>query len=761
MANTVKYILDIQSKKAADGLKKVSKETAKTGIELNKAKKSAGDFKGALKKMAVGGAVLSGLAVSAGVLAKALVDVTKEFYALTKGAVDAVNRLNDLSTASNLAATTINAVEFAFIASGQSMDAADTIMKKFPHRMKEIHTEGSTANEMMKILEVEIRNLDGTMRDSDSVFRDIIASLQNMADAELKTQVATELFRRDAGNLMVALGNSAPLENFISFTEKYGVNAKKSADQAAEFQRSLAALSITLAFLRDKFIASTGGMNIFKAGMNDSVGAIVFLGTVIDSFAAEIKTLSFNLILMAKAVLQSFMEIGIALGKTFVGDSPMVKEFIRITKMQSKLSGKGSIPWALESLVKNMGPRLKEARIAAEKAQQELNALGTQISKTGKSSEHAAEQLRKLIGKTKELNDEAKKANKDGITRIIFGDRKDFLKEFAKFDQLQTRAIKGFQDFRKEFHRGEIDIKSAIESADQFMDLFKEMGLPRDEIINFINLLRNLQREMDKPTKKKKIIDFVKSVPVDMIKLGYEGLAIKWGEIFEKKAKVFSESHKGMLGKMAEMLGAIGGFLPELASFGKKTPEDIQAEGEAFNSAIANGIMMLPEVLINVLPKLLLDLANKLVLAILRIPSEVVAGIMQFVDEIVNSVIDFFRSPVDNIKEGAKSTWEWVKKPFADLLMGGGRFRVPHGEGGLRYTGASRGLAMLHEGEVVIPRSGQASQGIQRRFGGDGPGGMNIVINSAVVDGNVIETLVRQIEEKFEAFGSSRSSLFS
>ena len=89
--------------------------------------------------------------------------------------------------------------------------------------------------------------------------------------------------------------------------------------------------------------------------------------------------------------------------------------------------------------------------------------------------------------------------------------------------------------------------------------------------------------------------------------------------------------------------------------------------------------------------------------------------------------------------------------------MNGGYFHVPQAANGLRFTGEKRGLAMLHEGEVVVPRSGRVPQGIANSLGGGG--GINLTINSAVVDGNIIETLVRQIEERFTQFGSSTSTV--
>ena len=83
-------------------------------------------------------------------------------------------------------------------------------------------------------------------------------------------------------------------------------------------------------------------------------------------------------------------------------------------------------------------------------------------------------------------------------------------------------------------------------------------------------------------------------------------------------------------------------------------------------------------------------------------------------------------------------------------------------QGGIRFTGASRGLAMLHEGEAVIPRSGQISSSVARDAQSITQGGksVTVVINSAITERSAIDALVRKIEERFGDFGQSTSPLF-
>ena len=81
-------------------------------------------------------------------------------------------------------------------------------------------------------------------------------------------------------------------------------------------------------------------------------------------------------------------------------------------------------------------------------------------------------------------------------------------------------------------------------------------------------------------------------------------------------------------------------------------------------------------------------------------------------------------------------------------------------QSGARFTGGKRGLAMLHEGETVLPASGRAGQAEQRMMNKAGGGGINIVINSAVVENRAIDELVRKLETRFGQFGVGKSSLF-
>ena len=79
------------------------------------------------------------------------------------------------------------------------------------------------------------------------------------------------------------------------------------------------------------------------------------------------------------------------------------------------------------------------------------------------------------------------------------------------------------------------------------------------------------------------------------------------------------------------------------------------------------------------------------------------------------------------------------------------------------HTGTSHvdrtGAFFLQAGEAIVPNSGTTTQGMERRMGGGG--GVNVTINTNVVDRNAIRGLGKLLEQEFSSFGRSTSPLFN
>jgi hypothetical protein len=227
-----------------------------------------------------------------------------------------------------------------------------------------------------------------------------------------------------------------------------------------------------------------------------------------------------------------------------------------------------------------------------------------------------------------------------------------------------------------------------------------------------------------------------------------------------------------LVGAVGEMFGPAGSgvatIVNALTALGQKSPEQIQQEFETFFLGVAKGIETLVPLLIDILPPILFDAVAHIIDALIKLPFQIIAGFYKAAGDFLGGIIKFFREGfwkglLDGLKTLLDNLVSLITEPFQNMFggskMGGGK--MLSGQGGLRFTGSRRGLAMLHEGETVVPASGQVSSTVQdnmQRF----TGSKNIIINinSAVTERSAIEQLVRRIEQQFESFGSSTSTLF-
>jgi hypothetical protein len=224
-------------------------------------------------------------------------------------------------------------------------------------------------------------------------------------------------------------------------------------------------------------------------------------------------------------------------------------------------------------------------------------------------------------------------------------------------------------------------------------------------------------------------------------------------EASSKIGSAFSTLATGSVTDIATLVNPVfGGLVGQLSAIGEKTPAERREELALQVEAVKNGLAFLPEIFLQVVPQLALALLEAFV-----------DGFQLFLRNLKQVFEDFF-----SFRNGDRTERrERRQRAIADFFdpdktasfMGGGTF-IPKAAGGIRYTGNEQGLAMLHRGEFVVPASGQRNQNADRQLSSAGSG-MNVVINSAIVDRNAVDALVREIEIRFNnKFGVSSSNLF-
>lgn len=672
MATTVDYILKIQSGQAVAGIDKATKSTQGLNSSLITTAISVGALVtvfGTLVSMASG-------------LVTAIIHTTKAVGDLAQGSADLVNDINDLSTRSAVSATNIKALQFALQSSGQSAGQATQMLSRFPSILSAATTESSRTAKGFAQLEVEVFNADGTFRDANTVFTETISSLQNIEDKTTRAAIASDIFGRQAGVLLQALGDNAGLQSFVRLTEKFGVRTgPKATKAAATFQVTIAALDTVIKGVKSTFIEAFGD-DISKL-IIDLAEQIAFAGRVISLFSDSITSAFQTAIAAFKLFFGLAVRLVKSLGIGLASQIPIIGSFaasaIQIVD-QFDIVGK-SLDLLANKHIPNFSDKINTARKDAKEFRGVLEGMTVGAVGAGQGGAGL------------------------GIT-----DAKGENAPVEKQIKLVGLSItEGFDNFG-------ISINNAFaESQAQSEAFFKAMKL--GAIVGKIDNMTNALKMLASPE------GFIKGI----------------GEKF------------GVVGE------SIAGAITGLAALGEKSPAEIQQDFEGFAKALSNGLAMLPSLIIEILPIFVIKLVAGIAKALFKIPKLIVESFAR----LFQPIVDFFKGG----KERRSDRREKRKERRANRsMMSGGVFNMASGlvsaQSGIRFTGGKRGLAMLHEGESVIPASGRTGQAEQRSFNQAGGSGINIVINSAVVENRAIDELVRKLEHRFGTFGVGKTNLF-
>ena len=400
----------------------------------------------------------------------------------------------------------------------------------------------------------------------------------------------------------------------------------------------------------------------------------------------------------------------------------------------------------------------KQKRLTVERAAEDKKAADKLETSAKKQVENAG----KLIGKYDDLQkkikagsislEEAESISKDLLQSIENVDL-SVLEEvdFSEFQKIESFLL-GIADNLK---ISIIDLKKLIQTArDEAKKIAKiEMGMSM--AVDVVSMARGdilggasglLQTAM--PAQAGMISGGAATIQA-VADLGQQIIDAQEKGIDDYVAKLASQQERALGRKLTdEELQAIRDGISEdkKESIGKQAMrEDIQARSEAFMAAFVVGMEMLPDILTNVLPPILFDAfleLNKLMLTLpIRFAKAVIDGILGLAEKIKDFFVDAFSFFGGD-----------------DKRKGG---RYISARSGIRYTGMSDGLAMLHRNEFVVSESGARPQGVKRIMQEQNNKNININIYSSVVEQNAVDELIRKIERRFQTFGSSQSTLFA
>tara|TARA_R100000664_G_C2759822_1_gene150039 strand:+ start:4803 stop:7046 length:2244 start_codon:yes stop_codon:yes gene_type:complete len=742
--NVVRYVLSIVDK-ASKSLQKVGKEAEKASKEMGKTQKESKRTEKAFANMAKASA---GMAAGIGIASAALVAGVGALTMFAQKSSDIVNTLNDLATRSGMASKSILALQLSFMASGQSAETVQQLVDKMPKLMSELARGIGKSTEAAKKLKVDAFDpLTGSLRKSDDVFADLVTELQKIGNETERATLAADLFGRQAGNMLQAFGQTEGLKTFLSFTEKFGVDTgEKATLQAAQFQQAIAALNIVV----DKFgqsFAMVFGEKGFLIPVKFAALSIVGLGALIEDLATNIPSLFSRAFNFVERAIHAF---SLTISQTF---AKLFSAF-GLTDLEQRTAK--SIAFFQEKIkaLNEEQPKLQITTFSQmEKFGVEFDTLLDKLINTGNKTGTVISKSEDAAKAAKSAFDEAQKQ----LNRFVSGLDRVADKMASSFESVFVDIVDPINEVIKQVEDRIIGTANALnESVSSIAsgDTIGLLGAALEEVAKQFG--SSLQA---------KIIKIIVKLMGAIARLG--GVAVQEADelagkmIERRREKLRSMVESGQISqqqadKMLErQTPQIEQRAAEIAEQQQLGQEQVQENMQNRVRAFALGLKMLPGILLEVLPNILMTFAKEIVLAVLSLPGLIFKALKGLLIAIKEAIWLDREGRKERRRRIASTTGEAIVAPF---MASGGRFLGSAAKG--MFTGNREGLAYLHRNEFVVPQSGGMPQSVSRAFEGS-RSPVNITINSDIIERNAVDELVRRIERQFRLFGTSTSPLFN
>ncbi len=748
--NLVQYVIDIvtgTAKKNVDGLEDRVEALNK---DLEKTEKEAKDAQNSLERMKKAGAVLSKVGMAVTAVAIAIAGVATVSFKAAQKVTDLTNELNDLSVRSGLSAKTIQALRQSLTASGQNAEGLNEILGAMSNQFAQLANEGSAVEKKFNSFGIAVKDANGNLRTNNDILLDGIKKIQSIGDSSEKSRTAVLLFGEAGAKLNQALA-AGNFEKFIEFTERFGISTGPRASlAAAEFQKTLSALNLVLNATLQKLVNATDAQNKFINGMIKTASTLVYISSLLETFEEKLVALTNGLIFLAKKFILVLVKgvIPFASSITFVSGiiDDLTKRIPILANAIDELTDK-TIDYAVENNALSAG--LLKAKNEALEFEKSLQELGLTTIATSKANQ------KQIPKEVKEITKEIKAIKEKTEAIRTLNDVLNDITTKLGIKIIDSKAIE--RDLNIVFNALNNQLANLLDDKKitNWIDKLKnELGTTIMDL-DEISIKEGANAQM-LVTDESRFKQFLRRV-----KIGVGELGIQLDKVFSNiSANFISGLAKGIsttvtiltaVFSLAERIGSKGGTQKEIK---KNIEEDIRARAKA----ISLGLQVLPSILFDVFPKLFRELSDSIGKAIGNLLQNLIDRLGEFLKSPLEKIGDKFRENNRQLVEqgvGA-SIKEFLSR--YPTFRSGGKY-IPSARGGIKFTGAEEGLAMLHRGEFVVPETGQMPQAVQRTMG-MGNGGITININASVVESNAVDELVRQIERRFQTFGSSTSPLF-
>jgi len=176
---------------------------------------------------------------------KALAGVS--FVAIVKSAIDAQDRLNDLSKATGVAVTTLGGLGFAGKQAGTDLEGVSAAFGKLNIKIAEAVRGEEDAVDAFKKLGISVKDAAGQTKTADKIFSEIATAFEAYADGPEKAALSNAFFSKSFREMapLLADGGQA-LQANVAYFERFGGVTTETARAADEFNDTIGKIELLI-----------------------------------------------------------------------------------------------------------------------------------------------------------------------------------------------------------------------------------------------------------------------------------------------------------------------------------------------------------------------------------------------------------------------------------------------------------------------------------------------------------------------------------
>ena len=216
------------------GMKSINSNTAKTNKTL-----------GGMKKTLMGVAGAMGLAFGASAAIKGIKSMTSDVIQLGDNIDKASQRVN-------LSIESYQAWGHVMKLNGTTIESVETGLKRFSVNIVDAASGTGLAADSFANLQIQLKQADGSFRETDDIFTETVKKLADMEDITLRNATAMKIFGKTGGNLAPLLNaGSDAIDEQLGELDKLGiVLSKDQVKAAAEFNDTMERVNKTITSMK-------------------------------------------------------------------------------------------------------------------------------------------------------------------------------------------------------------------------------------------------------------------------------------------------------------------------------------------------------------------------------------------------------------------------------------------------------------------------------------------------------------------------------